>query len=93
MTNSAATIRIGVLDSDAPKAWALPWKLVCSESGLPSCFSTCWMALDRLPDRGAGLQIERDRHRRELALMVDDERRDLHDAVDQRGERHLLAGR
>jgi hypothetical protein len=52
--------------------------------------------LDRahhLPDRGAGLQIERDRHRRELALMVDDERRDLHDAVDQRGERYLLSGR
>ena len=38
-----------MLDSDAPKACALPWKLVCSESGLPSCFSTCWMALTASP--------------------------------------------
>jgi hypothetical protein len=38
MTNSAAAIRIGVLDSEAVKAWVLPWKLVCSDSGLPSCF-------------------------------------------------------
>ena len=30
---------------------------------------------DRLPDRDARREIERDRHRRELALMVDDERR------------------
>ena len=39
----------------------------------------------RLTDRGARREIERDRHRRELALMVDDERRHLHDAVDQGG--------
>ena len=78
MTTSAAAIRIGVLDSDDWKAWALPWKLVGSESGLPSSFSTCWMARYRLPDRGARREIERDRHRRELALMVDHERRHLH---------------
>ena len=48
---------------------------------------------DRLADRGARREIERDRHRRELALMVDDERRHLHDAVDQRGQRHLLSAR
>ena len=47
----------------------------------------------RLADRGARREIERDRHRRELALMVDDERRHLHDGVDQRGQRHLLPAR
>ena len=34
----------------------------------------------RLADRGARREIERDRHRRELALMVDHERRGLHHA-------------
>ncbi len=47
----------------------------------------------RFADRGTGGEIERDRHRWELALMVDDERRHRHDAVDQRGQRHLLPAR
>ena len=38
----------------------------------------------RFADRRARQQVERDRHRRELALVVDHERRDLDHAVDQR---------
>ena len=38
----------------------------------------------RIADRRAGQQVERDRHRRELALVVDHERGDLDHAVDQR---------
>ena len=48
---------------------------------------------DRLTDRRARLEIERDRHRGKLALMVDHERRHLDDAVDQGGQRHLLSAR
>ena len=36
---------------------------------------------------------ERDRHRRELAGVVDHERPDFHDRVDQRGQRYLLPAR
>ncbi len=39
----------------------------------------------RLADRGARCEVERDRHRGELALMVDHKRRDLHHRIDQRG--------
>ena len=39
----------------------------------------------RLADRGARCEIERDRHRWELALVVDHERRGLHHRIDQRG--------
>jgi hypothetical protein len=45
MTNNAAAMSMGVLDSDAPNAWALPWKLVCSESGGLSSFAAFSMAL------------------------------------------------
>jgi hypothetical protein len=37
-----------------------------------------------LTDRGARQQIERDGHGRELALMVDHQRRNLHHRIDQR---------
>ncbi len=47
----------------------------------------------RLTDRGAGREVERDRHRGKLTLVVDDERRHRHDAVDQRGQGHLLPAR
>ena len=93
MTTSAAAIRSGVLDSDDWKAWALPWKLVASEGGLPSSFSTCWMAATACPIAIARREVERDRHRRELALMVDHERRYLHRAIDQGAQRHLLSSR
>jgi hypothetical protein len=48
---------------------------------------------DRLADRPAWREIVRDRHRRELALMVDQKRRDLHYRIDQRGQRRLLSAR
>src|SRR6202023_3786039 len=40
---------------------------------------------DRIADRGARREIERDRYRRELALVIDYERRHLHHRIDQRG--------
>ena len=93
MTTSAAAISIGSLDSEDWNACALPWKLVAREAGLPSCCSTWWMRCHRVADRHAGLQIEGDRHRRELALMVDHQWRDLVDRRDQRAQRHLLSAR
>ena len=36
-----------------------------------------WILLDRLPERDAGRQIERQRHRRELPLVADQQRFDL----------------
>ncbi len=49
MTTSAAAINNGVLDSDDWNACALPWKLVTSAAGLPSCFPACWIASTALP--------------------------------------------
>ena len=57
MTTSAAAIRIGVLASDDWKAWALPWKLVASDTGLPSSFSTCWMAATACPIETPGMRL------------------------------------
>ena len=57
MTKSDAAMRIGVLFSDAPNAWALPWKLVWSESGAPSSFSTRWMALTAWPIAAPGARL------------------------------------
>ena len=57
MTTSAAAIRSGVLDSDDWKAWALPWKLVASEAGFPSSFSTCWMADTACPIELPGARL------------------------------------
>ena len=57
MTTSAAATRIGVLESEDWKAWALPWKLVASDSGLPSSFSTCWMAATACPIELPGARL------------------------------------
>ena len=93
MTTSAAAIRIGVLESDAWKAWALPWKLVASDSRLAELLLDLLDGGNRLPDRNSRREVERDRHRRELALMIDHERRHLDRAGDQGPQRHLLASR
>jgi len=85
MTNSDATMRIGVLFSDAPNAWALPWKAGLERERRMQLFFNLLNAAHRLADRGARREIERDRHRRELALVIDHERRDLHHRIDQRG--------
>jgi hypothetical protein len=50
-------------------------------------------AADGLANGRARREIERDRHRGELSLVVDDERGDLHDRIDQRRQGHLLAAR
>src|ERR1700722_19382228 len=47
----------------------------------------------RLAERGARREVERDCHRRELALVVDHKRRGLHHRIDQRGYWHLLSAR
>src|ERR1700735_3681572 len=46
-----------------------------------------------MTDSGARRQIERDCHRRKLALMVDHQRCDLHHRIDQRGQWYLLPAR
>src|SRR5882672_4144374 len=61
--------------------------------GFAQLFFNLLDGADRLTDRGAWHQIVGDRHRRELALMVDDQRRYLDDAVNQGGQRHLLPAR
>ena len=48
---------------------------------------------DGVADRYARLQVERQRHRRELALVIDDDRRHLGHIVDQGPHRYLLAVR
>ena len=75
MTTSAAAINIGVLDSEDWNACALPWKLVASDAGLPSCLLGLLNGGHRIADRDAGQQVEGDGDRRELALMVDHHRR------------------
>ena len=93
MTKSAAAMRIGVLDSDAAECLGVALKAGLQRERRAQLLFDLLDGADRLTDRGARREIERDRHRGELALMVDHERRDLHDAVDQRGQRHLLPAR
>src|SRR6476646_9077977 len=57
MTKSDARMRIGVLDRDAPKAWALPWKLVWTDSGGCSSFCTALMALTACPIAVPGARL------------------------------------
>src|SRR6266481_6112325 len=57
MTNSDATMRIGVLFSDAPNAWALPWKLVWSESGGGGSVSLAWLPLTAWPIAVPGTRL------------------------------------
>ena len=93
MTKSAAAMRIGVLFSDAPNAWALPWKARLERERRAQLLFDLLDCAYRIANRGARGEIERDRNRGELALMVDHERRDLHHRIDQRGYRHLLPAR
>ena len=56
MTTRAAAISTGSPRSDIWKALALPWKLVASASGLPSC-STRWMASTAVPSATPGFKL------------------------------------
>src|SRR4051812_10393582 len=92
MTKSAAAMRIGVLDSAAPNA-CIALGACLKRERVPEFFLTLLDGRHRLTDRGARHEVERDRHRGELTRMVDDEGRDLHRCVDQRGQRYLLPAR
>ena len=65
----------GSLDSERLEGLALPWKLVGSDAGLPVCCSICLDRVDRVAERDARLEVERDGHRRKHALVVDQDRR------------------
>ena len=72
---SAARISIGSLASEVWKAAAVPWKLAWMLAGKPISCSACWIAFDGLAQRDARRQVERQRHHRELALVIDRQRR------------------
>ena len=59
----------GSLDSEAWKAWAFPWKVGMIEGGMPSSARRRGDGIDRLAERDAGLQVERQRDGGELPLM------------------------
>ena len=67
----AAAISSGVELSDDWKACAVPWNEPSSVIGVLQLALRPAGLLDRLAERHAGRQVERDRHRRELALVVD----------------------
>ena len=64
-----------MLSSDARNAAAAPWNVVWMLAGMPISRCACLDRLDGLAERRARRQVERHRHRRELADVVDDERR------------------
>src|SRR5258708_27770308 len=51
-------IRTGSLDNEEIKAWALPWKLVAKDAGLPSSASIWWMALTAWPMEVPGVRLK-----------------------------------
>ena len=53
-----AAINSGVLDRDDTKAWALPWKIVASEAGLPVSLSTLRTAATASPIATPGLRLK-----------------------------------
>ena len=75
------------------KTWALPSKLVAMLAGRPTSRVAAWIVFDRLAERHAGRQVERDHDRRQLRDVVDRERRRLVGALGHRVERHQRAGR
>ena len=62
--------------SDASKACAVPWKVVVSVAGSLHIGLQGANAVDRRAERNVGRQVERDRDRWQLTLMVDRQRRD-----------------
>ena len=62
--------------SDSWNTCAVPWKPVVIVAGRLDSRSMLLDRVDRLAERKAGREVERDRHRRLLALVVDLQRPD-----------------
>ena len=71
----AARIRSDSLASEFSNARAVPWKVGSMLAGMSRSLVACSDVLHRRAERGARRQIERKRHHRELALVVDGDRR------------------
>ena len=79
--------------SESWNTCAEPWKLETTVAGRRASRSICLDRVDRLPERSAGRQIERDRDRRLVALVVDQQRPDRRREPRHRLQRHRLAAR
>ena len=71
----------------------MPWKEPSSVAGVLQLGLRSAGLLDRLAERHARREVERQGHRRELALVVDRERLDLGGEMRERAERDLRAVR
>ena len=74
--NTAARISTPCPRSESWNTCAVPWKPVAIVAGRLESRSISLDRVDRLAERDAGREVERDRHRRLLALMVDLQRPD-----------------
>ena len=92
MTKIASTSRTPMPCSEAWKACAVPWKVPMIVDRHTHLRGRLPDLRDRLRERHAGLQVEGERHRRELAEMVHCERADR--GLERRHgvERHQRAG-
>ena len=70
----AARISRASLDSEFSKAAAVPWKPACTLAGKFKFLASLVDGGDGLAQRGIGGQVERNRDRRKLTLVVDRER-------------------
>ena len=89
----AARISSSVLSSEARNASAAPWKRVWMLAGIPSSCCAASMAATASPSDAPGAEVERQRHRRELAGVVDHQRGVALDDPGDARQRHLHAGR
>ena len=73
-------------------ACAVPWKLPLIVGGRPIAAIACSIAVDRVAERVARREVERDRDRRQLAGVIDRQRaRCRRLTVRDRVERHQRA--
>ena len=78
------------LPSEFWKALAAPWKLVLMVSGSVS-FASFWISSTTLAQRSAWLQIERNRDRVQLPVVIDGLRSDVLMQLGKRVQRNQLA--
>ena len=80
-----------MLLSELWNACALPWKLVAIEARQVQLLGGLLDRRYRLADRDVRGEIEAQRHRRELALVVDRDRRDRRGDRGELAQRHFCA--